>query len=261
MLRSHHVVIMEDDLYSRDFMSMLLMRDWRTRVIADVSNEKELRTLLETRKEKIDLILLDTEAPHHRDWLLNTAKLIKHSDQNCLILCTGTIPHVSLLKEIVSLGCHGYVMKKEVRYGLAAAVRYTVAGKWVTTPSVRQIAHKSGFRLPDETMVLESYVNLDSLTPREREMAKLAILFNLSQHDLHDELLISEGQVARHVHSAYKKMGLHDILDSESLPEDFFESELVISQFKSGQEQRKKRNRVENMSTFGFHLLTLVEDC
>ena len=33
MLRDIHVILIEDDLYARDYMAILLRRDWRTRVV------------------------------------------------------------------------------------------------------------------------------------------------------------------------------------------------------------------------------------
>jgi len=254
------VVVMEDDLYARNFMMMLLMRDWRTTVVADVSNEKELLDVLNNPVEKIDVILLDTEAPHHMDWLINATKLVKSSRHNCFILCTGTKPHSTTLKNILTLQCHGYVIKDEISYGLAAAVQYVAMGRWVITPSVKSIAAEYRIELPHEKMVIINHVGLDFLTQREKQILELSILFNLSQRDVSDETGISRNQVGKYVRRAYVKMGLDDFLVRENLPEGIFESILVLHRFKKAQIHHLNKQRVPNKATLAFHLLTFIEE-
>jgi hypothetical protein len=51
MSKGTNVLILEDDLYACDFMAMLLIRDWRTRVVASIGTLEELpKTLNQTHK-------------------------------------------------------------------------------------------------------------------------------------------------------------------------------------------------------------------
>lgn len=262
MPKDIHVVIQEDDLYARDFITMLLMRDWRTRVVAEISDEKELYAVLMSRKAvKIDLILIDTEVLYQPNWLKRAVKIVRAIIPDCLILCTGTEPHPVTLKQILALKCVGYIMKGEIRYGLAAAIEQAVKGKWVITPNVERVAIENNIALPDSKLVIQGHDGLESLTPREKEIAKLAIIFNLSQSDLHDELVIRKDTVGTNVFKAYQKIGLHEIINGAALPEDLAYSKLITTRFEEARQLglARKKKHVPNMPTLAFHLLTLLE--
>lgn len=259
MTKNIRVLVLEDDPYSRDFMEMLLMRDWRTRVVGSAGALGEFRKIIENSVGGIDLVLLDTEAPHHHEWLFQAVKLIQSLSNSCFILCTGTKPNLAALEEIVSLGGQGYVLKNEIGYGLAAAVKLAVSGKWVLTSLVEKLARDNDIALPKERIIIESQVDLHELTPREQEIARLAILFNLSYRDLHDELLIRADQVGKYVHRAYEKIELHDILAGISPLENYFESELILAKYRKAIEIQNKGKNPSNLSTMAFHLLTRVK--
>ena len=61
MYQEIRVAIVEDDPYARDLMALLLWRDWRTRVVAEVAHPREVRPILE--EERPDLILLGADGP------------------------------------------------------------------------------------------------------------------------------------------------------------------------------------------------------
>ena len=50
MYQEIRVAIVEDDPYARDLMAMLMWRDWRTRVVAEVAHPEDIRHIL---KEEI----------------------------------------------------------------------------------------------------------------------------------------------------------------------------------------------------------------
>ena len=61
MLDEVWVLVVEDDPYARDLMVMMLTRDWRTRVVAETTDEQSVATVLQDSTKRVDIILLDTE--------------------------------------------------------------------------------------------------------------------------------------------------------------------------------------------------------
>jgi len=55
MQKELNVIIVEDDPYARDFMSMLLRRDWRTRVVGEFISLSEKEIVVKTIKSLDDL--------------------------------------------------------------------------------------------------------------------------------------------------------------------------------------------------------------
>jgi len=63
MQKDIRVLIVEDDPYARDLMSLLLTRDWRTRVIGEATGKQELIDFLDQPGTNVDILILDTEIP------------------------------------------------------------------------------------------------------------------------------------------------------------------------------------------------------
>ena len=56
------VAIIEDDLFSLNWMSLLLVRDWRTRVVSGIQNAEQLNRTLNEFQNRIDFFLVDIDA-------------------------------------------------------------------------------------------------------------------------------------------------------------------------------------------------------
>ena len=71
MAKDIQVLIIEDDPYARDLMTLLLTRDWRTRVIGEIANQHELRDFIEEFHPPVDVVIVDTEIPGEPDRLVS----------------------------------------------------------------------------------------------------------------------------------------------------------------------------------------------
>lgn len=56
------VAIVSDDIFARNWMSLLLVRDWRTRVISEVTCQADFERLAESGFPKPDLFLVDIDS-------------------------------------------------------------------------------------------------------------------------------------------------------------------------------------------------------
>ena len=167
------------------------------------------------------------------------------------------------MRQAVSAGYEGYLIKQEIGYSLAASVTIAArSGHFVLTPGGYMMALQQRIALPEGSLVLDGRKSTTLLTPREAEIARLAILFNQPYRDLSDELLIRADQVAKHVSSIYSKLGLDEFLAGEIRPESMFEDPLIVARFSRILERvaaSPARGKTADMATLAFHLLTVPE--
>jgi DNA-binding NarL/FixJ family response regulator len=261
MKKDIRVLIIEDDPYALDLMSLLLTRDWRTRVIAELDSKEAFADYIRTEDPKLDVVILDTEMPGAPNLPSELAAMTQRLSASPAILYTCTRPCSIPLEQTLSVGYGGYVLKQELRYALASAVASIKDGHCVITPGVKALAGDAPF--PPGTRVLDGRRQWSIFTPREREVLRLAIIFNLAVRDMADELVLSSGWVSEIVSEIYKKLGVRDILSGEAPLEDFFTDETVLAHCRQITARAKPGNRKSRkapwMSTLAFHLLTMPE--
>jgi DNA-binding NarL/FixJ family response regulator len=263
MPKDLNVLLIEDDPYARDLMGMLLARDWRTRVTAETDSEEDVTRLLNDPIQQIDTVLLDTEVPGDPDWPFRIAEIARASISKPDVIFTATKGNAKTLDRVVSGGYGGYLLKPEIRYSMAAAVAIVSKnGRFVTTPSAYALALQQRIPLPERAIILDGRKSTHDLTPREKEIARLAILFNHPHRELSDELLIRADQVAKHVSNVYTKLGLDQFLAGEIDAEVFFEDTLILERFRTILARvaaNPARRKTADMATLAFHLLTVPE--
>jgi DNA-binding NarL/FixJ family response regulator len=257
------VLIIEDDPYAQDLMSLLLTRDWRTRVVAEVSDRAELENFLAQGNPRIDVIVLDTEMPGNPELPFELAAMTQGLPLHPKVLYTATKSARPAVEKILQAGCGGFVLKSELLYALGAAVSLVADGQCVITPGIQGIL--LGFDYPSGVHVLDGRKQWVAFTPREREIIRLAMIFNLAIRDMADELVLSAGWVSEVVSMIYLKLGLREILTGEAALEDYFSDENVLAHCRAITQRGetaagdKKLRKAPWMSTLAFHLLTIPE--
>ncbi|HVN55015.1 MAG TPA: response regulator [Anaerolineaceae bacterium] len=263
MKQDIRVLIVEDDPYARDLMTLLLARDWRTRVIADLPSEEDALKSVGSMLGHVDVIIFDTEIPGQSGWPERLFQWAQSQKRRPAFLCTGTKYDPEILKRICAVKAGGYVLKGEIHYTLGWAVAMADAGRWVTTPGIYTSAKQEGIRLPQGALLLNGTHLAANLTDREAEIARLAILFNMARRNLADELQISPDWAFEVVSVAYEKLGLADILSGTAEPESYFEDQPLLADYFRDILARvstspKKENRLDK-DTLAFHLLTVPD--
>jgi DNA-binding NarL/FixJ family response regulator len=133
----------------------------------------------------------------------------------------------------------------------------------VITPGVRHLTALQDFQT--DTIVIDGRKLLANFTPRESELIRLGMIFNLSIRDMADELVLSRGWVSELVSTIYGKLGVHDILAGESPLDIPFENETVLKHLKDIGDRPTKNladgrmRKAPWMATLAFHLLTIPE--
>ncbi len=260
------VLVVEDDPHARDVMCMLLVRDWRTKVVAEAASLVELKRFLKSRRrERVDLMLIDVEHPHQADWAFELTAAAQAIMPKTLVLFTSTHPNEIALRQALRLtNCQGYILNSEVLYALAGVVWEAAQGRWVTTRGVRALAQKQILTLPPSTLVLDGGQTFNKLSPRQRDVARLALLFNLRHAEIADELNITVGQVNKYVSAVYQILDVPGFLDGSNDAGQSFEAAQLLNRFRDARLKARTVKKAEGefmagpeKTTLAFHLLTM----
>ena len=110
MYREIRVAIVEDDPYARDLMALLMWRDWRTRVVAEIGRPEDIRHVLE--EENPNLILLGADDPDKVSRLVEAVQASTAETGELKILCVATSPDRTALERCLIARFHGYLLRK-----------------------------------------------------------------------------------------------------------------------------------------------------
>jgi DNA-binding NarL/FixJ family response regulator len=264
MQKDLNIMLVEDDTYARDFMSMLLRRDWRTRVLGEYGSHTglELRQALRSATAQVDILIVDTEVANDEAWPAKVFQMTRALPRPPIILYTCTAPEPRVLSRILETRGGGYIVKNEILYALAAAASAAARGQFVITPGVLIVSGQ--LELPAQTLVMDGTLPVAEFTPREKDLTRLGLLFNLAQRDIADDLFISTDFVAEVMSQVYEKLGLRKILSGEQALEDYFQDEKlqgrcreILEQYAAG--GNRPGRKAPGMATLAFHLLTVPE--
>lgn len=254
------VAILEDDIFSSNWMSLLMVRDWRTRLIKEFKDRRELCTFLETKGQSFDVLIVDVDQFGEDFRVDEICTLLSNNDIKVKLLLTGVLPKASILRQIDDERVCGYVLKGEVGYSLSWIISFVYENRWVFTPGTMSLASRSNFIIPENKLIVDGRKTLPGFTDHEAEVARFAFIFSLGRRDLADELKISEQWSYGLVSELYKKMGLSDILSGE---EDLFsyipENPIIRGHFKRILEELGNSTKARDMETLAYHLITMPE--
>lgn len=260
MKRDIRVVIVEDDPFARNWMVLLAVRDWRTRVIGEVSEPSQLVPFLTDPISPADFVILDTDIPGGEDWIPRILELISGMEHTPRILCTGVRPNRAVLSQLGHPAFAGYILKDEIGYSMAWAISLAIEGTWVITDSVQALAAAERITLPKPCLVLEGRHRIEGLTDRQADVARLAFLFSIERRELADELGVGEDWGYQLVSAVYENMGIKDFITDEELVEEYFGgSELILSFVDRIRREAKGGGKSKDMETLAFHVITMPE--
>lgn len=256
MSRSIHVVIVEPDFFARNWMALILARDWRTRVVGEVENLRELEALLGKGTERVDVILVNSDSNGQQLPVNRLHEIAAPRFPQARIVWTSTAPQEGVLRAALAAGHAGYLLKSEVRFSLAWALVFALE-RFVLTPGLYRLAASE---LPAGAAVLDGRKNINRLTEHEAEVARMALIFSMERRDLSDEMGISKDWSYGLVSGLYHKLGLEEILKKEVDPEAYLGSHALINaHLKEILEMMGSSPKARDMETLAFHLLTMPE--
>jgi DNA-binding NarL/FixJ family response regulator len=191
------IVLIEDHTMVRQLLAHLVREDLGLNLVAESTTVAEGIAVL--TREQPDLAIVDWMLPDGRGFDLVRIAGPKLSRTRWLFISSNEQGH--LVREAVSLGVHGFVMKRSDLGTLRTAITRVLAGeKYYCADSSRLLVEK---------MVDESRTVAVNLTPRERE-----VLCGFARGEnpklLAGRLGLSAKTVQNHLVMLKDKLGLHE---------------------------------------------------
>lgn len=254
------VSILEDDVFSRNWMALLMVRDWRTRLIGEFSNRIELCDFLKNNYQPFDILILDVDLFGEEFTISDICAVLTEEKNTAKILLTGILPEERIIRQMGDDRVCGYVLKNEVGYSLSWVITFAFEGHCIFTPGTMALAVDMNYILPENKLILDGRKHIPGFTEHEAEVARLAFIFSLGRRDLADELKISEQWSYGLVSELYEKMGLSDIISGEvDLFSYISENSIIRSHFEEIMDQLGSSKKARDLETLAYHLLTMPE--
>ena len=259
MRREIRVLIVEEDPFARQWMALILARDWRTQLVGEVDELNNPFFAAIRNVKRIDLILLDAD-------LVNPSNLQKIqsrlADKDLAkVLVIGNSPSQDVQQQIVhNPVCVGYILKSEIKYSLAWAADFCTNGKWVITPGLLDSTLQNGTKHQESMVILDGRKTISKLTNHEIEVARLALIFSMERRDLSREIKISDNWGNGLVTELYKKLGLPELLSGEVRPEDYFGNQpVILDRVNEILTEMRCSKKTQDKESLSFHILTMPE--
>ena len=202
-MKSVRILIADDhELFRRGIAAELTqVPGWA--VVADAANGRDAAAM--AAEIKPDIIVLDLTMPELNG--LETARKIISADPAARILILTAHESEQVVREVLSAGARGYVLKSDAGRVLVTAVQALLDGRYFFTSTVAQ-------------MVLDGYLRSEArdadaahtLSAREREIVQLLAEGN-SNKDIARALDISVNTAETHRSNIMRKMGFASLAD------------------------------------------------
>jgi DNA-binding NarL/FixJ family response regulator len=196
-----HVLIADDQSMVRAGFRMLLSGERDIEVVAEASTGVEAAA----KAARFDptVIPMDIRMPE-LDGLEATRRILA-ADSTARILILTTFGLDEYVYEALRAGASGFVLKDDPPEQLIAAIRIVAAGEGLLSPAITKRVIEQFTQIPRQARPKE----FDELTARERDILRL-IAKGLSNHEIGEQLYISETTVKTHVTHVLQKLGLRD---------------------------------------------------
>jgi DNA-binding NarL/FixJ family response regulator len=200
------VVLVDDQVLVRTGFRVILDQTSDIAVVGEAADGREAIDVV--RRTRPDVVLMDVRMPG-LDGIEATRRLCDpaRSDRPPRILILTTFDLDEYVFAGLQAGASGFLLKDTLATDLLAAVRAVAGGQAVAAPTVtrRLIEHflQATPRPPRDAS------RLDVLTAREREVLVL-ITRGLSNGEIAETLVLSEGTVKGHVNRILAKLDLRD---------------------------------------------------
>jgi DNA-binding NarL/FixJ family response regulator len=199
------VAIADDHQIFIDGMSTILNETDRfnAAVIATANNGDQLLTQL--KKNTPDLLILDMSMPQKDG--LEVLKAIKGVYPNMKIIVMSMFDENKIVKQVLNLGAHGYLLKTAGAKMLLTAIEEVMDNATFVDPSLAKL--KMTGQSPEAANDFDQkFVSRHDLTKRELEILRLIALAK-NNKDIGQELFISEQTVGVHRKNIMRKLQMN----------------------------------------------------
>jgi DNA-binding NarL/FixJ family response regulator len=206
------VLLVDDQTLIRQGIRLLLEIEADIQVVGQAANGQEALQQVESLHP--DVVLMDVRMPE-MDGVAATRELSAHHPEVKVIILT-TFEDDETVFEGLKAGARGYLLKDISSEEMARAVRKVAAGEALIEPRLTRkvlaefsrLASATGQQTTPKTGAASESLSVP-LTDRELEVLK-ALAHGLSNREIAEQLVITEGTVKNHVSSLIDKLGVRD---------------------------------------------------
>lgn len=201
------VVLVDDQEMIRVGFRMILESRPEMEVVGEADDGDTALELLET--VQADVVLMDVRMPR-MSGVEATRRICAGDGPRVLILTTFDLDEYAY--DALQAGASGFLLKDAPLNDLVSAITHVHLGDAVVAPSTtRRLLDHFASNLPAvrERRPVPDGHRLEELTPREHEVLRL-VARGLSNAEIAEELVVSEGTVKTHVGRILTKLDLRD---------------------------------------------------
>ena len=201
------VMLVDDQQLIRQGIKMLLMSEDDLDVAAEASNGREALERIEYTRP--DVVLMDVRMPV-MDGVTATRHITETHPEIGVIILT-TFDDEAYIFEGLRAGARGYLLKDISSEEMAEAIRVVAKGGALIQPSITRKVLSEFARLstPAAPQPSKPAPLPEPLTDRELEVLR-CIASGLSNREIADKLVITEGTVKNHVSNLIAKLAVRD---------------------------------------------------
>jgi DNA-binding NarL/FixJ family response regulator len=199
---SIRVLIADDQALVRAGFRKILEADSGLEVVAEAADG--LEAVEAARRLAPDVVLMDIRMPT-LDGLEATRRLLAAGGETRVLILT-TFGLDEYVYEALRAGASGFLLKDAPPEDLLAAVRVIARGDALLDPAITRAVIAE---LARRSVRSELARSLEDLTPREREVLEL-LARGLSNAEIAERFVVSDGTVKTHVANVLRKLGLRD---------------------------------------------------
>lgn len=181
------ILLADDHDIMLDGYTSLLASETNIKIIGRANNGKEVITTLET--SKCDLILLDINMPKMDG--VETARHIKKYKPHIKIIILSMLNDINYIKELVSIGVDGYLLKNCDKRTFVTAINAVARGNSFFDVNIKKVID-NGYKAE-----LEVKNNKVILSEREIEIVRM-IGLGMTSNQIAEELFLSPHTVQTH---------------------------------------------------------------
>jgi DNA-binding NarL/FixJ family response regulator len=202
---SIRVLLVDDETLVRSGLRLILESEDDIEVVGEAANGVE--AVEATTRMDPDVVLMDVQMPV-KNGLAATheiAALGRTETSRVIILTTFELDEY--VYEALRAGASGFLLKRAPAADLVAGIKVVAAGEALLAPSVtrRLLDHFASQPSPNR----QDLSLLQALTEREREVFQL-IAQGLSNSEIAERLVLTEGTVKTHVKHIFEKLEVRD---------------------------------------------------
>jgi DNA-binding NarL/FixJ family response regulator len=195
MMSPVHVLIVDDHAIVRQGLRLLLAAQPGIEVVGEAKDAETALTLVHQLQPQ--LVLFDLIMPGIGG-IEGIRRIISLGFGTRILVLTSSIED-HLVKAALTAGAHGYILKASRPGELLAAIERVMDGETALDPAAGQVLVRSAAQREP----------LDALTEREREVFD-AMARGLTNTEIAERFVVSEGTVRTHVANVLNKLELRD---------------------------------------------------